>query len=184
VAIRTLNAGRSGDGHIFGLNEVKTMKELENLSVKERAGVIGGLVMVGVWIVTFLVFIFVVSNYFHISDRLKSGSSLFSVMPLIMLLLYVLTLLPMICVGVTVAGIFAKLSYSSVLKGVLVILLLVGVGLLLPASVFALFALTLSNISIYVQVPLTILTILVCGMAMTYMTKARKIDVYLKKILD
>ena len=159
------------------------MKELENLSVKERAAIIGGFVMVGVGVATFLVFILVVTNYFHISDRLKSGSSLFSVAPIVMLLLYIFVFFPMICVGVTVAGILAKLSPSSVLKGVFVILLMSGAGLLLPASLLTLFALTLSNITIYVQVPLTILTVLVCGVAVTAMIKAKKVDSYLKKIL-
>jgi len=159
------------------------MKELENLSVKERAAIIGGFVMVGVGVATFLFFILVVTNYFHISDRLKSGSSLFSVAPIVMLLLYIFVFFPMICVGVTVAGILAKLSPSSVLKGVFVILLMSGAGLLLPASLLTLFALTLSNITIYVQVPLTILTVLVCGVAVTAMIKAKKVDSYLKKIL-
>jgi len=159
------------------------MMELENLSVEERAAVIGGITAAIVGSISFLVFIFVVSSYFRISDRLKSGSSLFAVMPLIMLLLYIFTLLPMACVYVTVAGILANRSLSSVLKSVLVILLLLGAGMLLPASMFALFALTLSNISIYVQAPLTILTVFVCGIAVASVFRKRKVDGYLKKIL-
>jgi hypothetical protein len=54
---------------------------------------------------------------------------------------------------------------------------------LLPASVFAVFALTLSNISIYVQAPMTILTIFVCGIAVSKIFMKRKVNDYLKKVL-
>jgi hypothetical protein len=160
---------------------MKTMKQLEDLSAEERAAAIGGLITAGVASVSFLVFIFVVLGDFHISDRLKSGSSLFSVAPLVLLLIYVFVILPTIFVGSTAFYALAKRSFSSILKAVLIMPLLLGAGILLPALVFTLFALTLPNLSIYVQAPIATIIILVCGIIETSVTKARKVNNHLKK---
>jgi hypothetical protein len=162
---------------------VKSLKEFQDLTLEDRAKVIGGLITVGVGFVAFLVFVyfFAIEDRFHLSERLKSGLSLFHVMPLMLLLLYVSTVLPMVLVGLTAMGMLAKRPVSWMLKGTLLSLLIVGAPFLLLASLFSLFALVFSNLPDYAQAPLIILPFFVCGIIAASVIKTKRVDNYLKK---
>jgi membrane protease YdiL (CAAX protease family) len=160
------------------------LKEFEDLSVEDRAKVIGGLIIVGVWLVAVLVFVyfFHVEDQFHILARLNSGLPIFNVMPLMLVLVYVFTVLPTVLVGLTVLGMLAKRPFSWTLKGILLTLLMIGAPFLLLALLFGLFALVFSNLPDYAQAPLTILPFFFCGIIAAYAIKTKRINNYLKKM--
>lgn len=160
------------------------MKEFEDLTVEDRAKVIGGLIIVGVWLVAVTVFtyFFYIEDRFRILARLKSGLPIFDAMPFILLLVYAFFGLPMVLIGLTALGMLAKRPFSWTLKGILLSLLIIGIPFLLLASLFSLFALVFSNLPDYAQAPLAILPSFLVGIIIAYVIKTKRVRNYLKKM--
>jgi hypothetical protein len=171
-------------GDIFRLYKVRQLKEYRNLTQENRAKVVVGLMIVGVWLVAVTVFtyFFYVEDRFSILARLKSGLPIFNAMPLILLLLYAFFVLPMVLVGLTAIGMLSKRPLSWTLRGILLTLLVTGVPFLLLASLFGLFALIFSNLPDYLQAPLVILPSFLIGIIIAYVIKTKRVRNYLKKM--
>jgi hypothetical protein len=163
---------------------VKSLSTFEDLPAEDKAKVIGGLIMVGVAIVCFVVFIqFFSAEYGHRgSESLKSGSSIFALLPFLLALIYLMIILPMVVVGALATGFLAKRSFSYVIKGILALPLLVtGSIFLADALLFMLFGMFFSNLSVPAQSLLMMFAFFVTAMTSGYILKTKRAKGYLTK---
>jgi len=163
---------------------VKSLDAFEDLSVEDKAKVIGGLIAVGVAILGFVVFIqlFGAEYRLRVSEDVKSGSSMFTAMSLIIVVMYFFTIFPMTVVGGLAMGLLAKRSLGYCMKDLIAPALLVTGGLLfLIASLFSLFGVLFSNLSEAAQVVLMMIACLVSSVIVGSILKTKRFSKYIWK---
>lgn len=161
-------------------------RRFEDLSVEERAMVVGGLIAVGVGFVCLLVFTrFFFGEYSHrFSESFKSGSSIFTIVPLVIGFTYLIIIIPMAAVAAVTMGLYAKRSFGYVVKIFAVPLLVVGSILLADTLLFVLFEALFSNLLVSAQFLFILFTCLGSGMIGGYVLHTRRVNGYLRKITE
>jgi hypothetical protein len=155
-----------------------------DLSVEDRAKVIGGFIVAGMAIACSLVFIYVFAPEYRnrVSESVKSGSSIFTGLPFLLALLYLFFVLPVVFVGAFATGFLAKRSLGYVVKDILAPTLLMAGGMLLAdALLFVLFGVLFSNLSVPTQALLMMFAFFVTAMTTAYVLKTKRAKNYLTK---
>jgi hypothetical protein len=160
------------------------MGAFEDLSVEDKAKVIGGLIAVGVATLGFVIFIqlFGAEYSLRVSEDVKSGSSMFTAMSSFIVVMYFFTIFPTVVVGAVAMSLLAKHSLGYMVKGILFLLLVTGGTFFLIALLFSLLGVLFSNLSIAAQVVLMMFACFVSSMIVAFILRTERVNSYLRKM--
>jgi hypothetical protein len=164
------------------------MTEWRDLSEEDKIKVIGGTVMAVTMSITLFVFtqFFLVEDRLHISSLLASGASSFSIMRIILPIIYLVLVLPAaLAAGATVFCFrrrFSEISNSQVILGGVLLGILMGGGayLLIVTLFLTLFDVLLSGLPIEVAIILVALALFVPAVIIAQIMRAKQNSKYLK----
>jgi hypothetical protein len=150
-----------------------------DLSRDDQAKVIGGMVLVLTAFGGFVAFL-QFRNARDFSALFASEPSIFRASMAIIPWIYVFSVLPASILGIVTAGIYAKRSFTQVLKATgLALFIGAGCVLMISASLL-LFGVLFSDLPQYIQAPLIIPAIFIPGIIASHITK--KADKYFRNL--
>jgi hypothetical protein len=156
----------------------KTATEEEKLWAKE-----GTIFAIGLGIIGFLSAHFlIVEDILHLSIKIGSGTSAFSALRVIMLIIYVVNLLP--------GAVLGELAYSRIKKrsfrprNVLIFAIIFGEGILTMMALLTLFDLFLPNISVLIQFPLIAIIGSISTGIVIATSKIKRVSEFMKKAFE
>jgi hypothetical protein len=163
---------------------MRSLEAFEDLSVEDKAKVIGGLIAVGVATLGFVIFIqlFGAEYSLRVSEDVKSGSSMFTAMSSFIVVMYFFTIFPTVVVGAVAMSLLAKHSLGYMVKDILFLLLVTGGTFFLIALLLGLFGVFFSNLSEDAQVILTMFACFVPSITVgLFILKTKRLSGYFWK---